>query len=312
MKIFKNKYDEVRPVWKLLLIIPLFFLFKTMLVICFAFFYELSIVLSSGVTDPMELTEKFLASDFTQISTGIIQNVVTITLVILFWKLMDKKPLSQMGLSFGKSGLTDLAYGLFLGAASITVVFLILLLTGQIVVEKSVLEPNFIAVFLGNLLLMIFVGVGEEMFSRGYCMSILRRCHVSIVLIVPNVIFALLHISNNGIGVIPLVNLFLIGVLFSLMFLRRGNIWMPIGYHITWNFFQGSIFGMPVSGVSLDGLLTSRVVEGNVLNGGGFGPEGGLIVTALIIVSIAILLVFTKNKDTGEPVGSGSEATAEM
>ena len=299
MKIFKNKYDEVRPVWKLLLIIPLFFLFTTMLVICFAFFYELSIVLSSGVTDPMELTEKFLASDFTQISTGIIQNVVTITLVILFWKLMDKKPLGQMGLSFGKSGLTDLAYGLFLGAASITVVFLILLLTGQIVVEKSVLEPNFIAVFLGNLLLMIFVGVG-------------RRCHVSIVLIVPNVIFALLHISNNGIGVIPLVNLFLIGVLFSLMFLRRGNIWMPIGYHITWNFFQGSIFGMPVSGVSLDGLLTSRVVEGNVLNGGGFGPEGGLIVTALIIVSIAILLVFTKNKDTGEPVGSGSEATAEM
>lgn len=60
MKIFKNKYDEVRPVWKLLLIIPLFFLFTTMLVICFAFFYELSIVLSSGVTDPMELTENSL------------------------------------------------------------------------------------------------------------------------------------------------------------------------------------------------------------------------------------------------------------
>ena len=50
---------------------------------------------------------------------------------------------------------------------------------------------------------MIFVGIGEEMFSRGYCMSILRRSNIFVVLIVPNVIFALLHILNNNIGVIP-------------------------------------------------------------------------------------------------------------
>ena len=310
MKIFKNKHGEVRPVWKLLLIIPLFYLFTSMLVICFAFFFELSVILSSGVTDPTELTEKFLNSDFTRISVGLIQNVVMITLVILFWKLMDKKPLGQMGLALGKSGLTDLAYGLILGAISITAVFLIMLMTGQIVAVKGVSKPNFILVFLGDLLLMVFVGIGEEMFARGYCMSILRRSHVSVVLIVPNVIFSLLHIFNKNVGVIPLVNLFLIGVLFSLMFLRRGNIWMPIGYHITWNFFQGSVFGMPVSGISFDGLIMSRPVEDNILNGGGFGPEGGLIVTALILVSI--LLIFTKSKDTGEPVESGAEAQAEM
>ncbi|HPV02061.1 MAG TPA: type II CAAX endopeptidase family protein [Clostridiales bacterium] len=322
MKIFKNKYGEVRPVWKLLLIIPAFYLFTGMLIICFAFFYELSMMLSSGITDPAVITEKFLASDFTRITAGIIQNLVMIALVILFWKQMDKKPLSQMGLTFGKSGLTDLVYGLILGAVSITIVFVIMLLTGQIVVEKSVLKPNFVLVFLGDLLMMIFVGVGEEMFSRGYCMSILRRSHTFIILIVPNVIFSLLHIFNSNIGVLPLFNIFLIGVMFSLMFLRRGNIWMPIGYHITWNFLQGSIFGMPVSGGITGGLLTTRLVGENILNGGGFGPEGSLIVTGLILVSIAVLLTFTKSKDTGEEmaayagaggtVEAGSEAQAEM
>ena len=312
MNIWKNKYNDVRAVWKLLLIIPVFFLFTVMLTICFTFFYELSMVLTSGTTDPAEITEKFLASSLTRVAGGVIQNAVLIALVILFWKLFDKKPLSQMGLTFGKSGLIDLVYGLILGAVSITMIFFVMLLIGQIVVEKSALKPDFALVFLGDLILMIFVGIGEEMFSRGYCMSILRRSNLHIVLIVPNVIFALLHIFNNNIGVLPLINLFLIGVLFSLMFLRRGNIWMPIGYHITWNFFQGSVFGMPVSGGSLNGLYTSRLVGENIFNGGGFGPEGGLIVTALIVISIALLLILTKSKEKSGAIPASSDAQAEM
>lgn len=312
MNIWRNRYNDVRAVWKLLLIIPAFFLFTVMLTICFAFFYELSMVLTSGTTDPLEITEKFLDSSLTRVAAGVIQNAVLIALVILFWKLFDKKPLSQMGLTFGKSGLVDLVYGLILGAVSIAAVFFVMLLTGQIIVEKSVLKPDFALVFLGDLILMIFVGIGEEMFSRGYCMSILRRSNTFIVIIVPNVIFASFHIFNNNIGVLPIINLFLIGVLFSLMFLRRGNTWMPIGYHITWNFFQGSVFGMPVSGGSLGGLYTSKLVSENIFNGGGFGPEGGLIVTGLIIVSIALLLVLTRCKEKSGAMPAGSEAQTKM
>lgn len=71
---------------------------------------------------------------------------------------------------------------------------------------------------------------------------------------------------------------------------------MPIGYHITWNYFQGSVFGLPVSGNKSAGLYTSKLVEYNILNGGGFGPEGGLVVTAIIILSIALFAVYAKKK----------------
>lgn len=312
MNIFRNKYNDVRAVWKLMCIIPTFFILTVMLTICFTFFYSLILSAATGIKDPVALAERILNSDFSRMSVAIIQNLVMISSVMMFWKSFDKKPFSRMGLTFNKTGFIDLAYGLILGATSITLVFLVLLLTGQIIAGSSILKPNFAWTLLGDLVVMIFVGIGEEMFSRGYCMSILRRSNIFVVLIVPNLIFALLHIFNNNIGVIPMINLFLIGLLFSLMFLRRGNIWMPVGYHITWNFFQGSIFGMPVSGSDADGLLTSKPVSENIFNGGGFGPEGGLIVTGLIIISIALLLIFAKNKDTGDAVAAGTESQSEM
>lgn len=310
-KIMRNKYDEVRAVWKLLGIIPAFFLLMVMLTICFAFFYGLIFALTTNNVNPAIVTERFMTSSFANMWAGILQNVAMISLVILFWKLLDKKPMREMGLTFDKSFITELVYGLVLGAVSIALIFFILLVTGQIVVEKRDLAPDFIWVLLADLVLMIFVGIGEEMFSRGYCMSIMRRSNIFVVLIVPNVIFALLHILNNNIGVIPLINLFLIGVLFSFMFLRRGNIWMPIGYHITWNYFQGSIFGMPVSGTTVNGLYMSRFTSDNILNGGGFGPEGGLIVTGLIIVSIVLLLLLTRDKKENSSLAADSVAPTE-
>jgi membrane protease YdiL (CAAX protease family) len=309
---FKNKYNDVRAVWKLMCVIPTFFILTVMLTICFTFFYEIILAATTGINDPMALEERIVNSDISRMSIAIIQNIVMMASVMMFWKSFDKKPFSQMGLTFNKTSFIDLVHGLILGAASIALVFVALLLTGQFTVESSVMKPGFASTLLSDLVVMIFVGIGEEMFSRGYCMGILRRSNIFIVLIVPNLIFALLHIFNNNIGVIPMINLFLIGLLFSLISLRRGNIWMPVGYHITWNFFQGSIFGMPVSGSDASGLFASKPVGENIFNGGGFGPEGGLLVTGLIIVSIALLLIFTKNRDKGGAVAADTEVQSDM
>lgn len=308
MSFFRNKHNEVRAVWKILPVVPALLILTAMLTICFAFFYALIYALTTNVRDPAAISESIITGNIPNDIIGIIQNIMLISLVVVFWKIFEKRPLSQMGLTFDKAAFADLAYGLILGAVSIALVFFILLLTGQIIVEKSVLKPNFAWLLLVDLVTMIFVGIGEEMYSRGYCMTVLRRSGIIVIVIVPNVIFSLLHIFNNNIGIIPLVNLFLIGLLFSFMFLRRGNIWMPIGYHITWNFFQGSVFGLPVSGSSASGLFASKLVGENIFNGGGFGPEGGLIVTGLIIVSIALLFVLTKDKAVCGIFAAGSDA----
>lgn len=73
---------------------------------------------------------------------------------------------------------------------------------------------------------------------------------------------------------------------------------MPIGYHITWNYFQGSVFGLPVSGNDLNGLYTSKLLSENIFNGGGFGPEGGLLVTFVMVISIALFYLLSRKKAT--------------
>lgn len=299
MSFIKNKYNELWAGWKILIVLVAFFIATFILTIIVSFAYGIIAILSSGQTDPAALTQRLMKDSVFVSLTGIMQNVAMIISVIGFWKIFDKRPLKEMGLSSFKHGSKDFVYGLISGAATISVVFVVFLLSGQISVANDFLKPNFSWILLVDLVLMIFVGFGEEMFSRGYCMSVLKRSNVILIFIVPNLIFALLHISNKDFSFIPLINIFLVGVLFSLMFQRRGSIWMPIGYHITWNYFQGSVFGLPVSGTDIKGLYTSKLLNENVFNGGGFGPEGGLLVTLLMVVSIVVLYLLTKNKPAG-------------
>jgi membrane protease YdiL (CAAX protease family) len=298
MGFFKNRYNELWAGWKIAIVLVAFFVTTFIFTIVISFAYGILAVLTSGQTDPAALTQTLMNDDLFIALSGIMQNVAMIVVVIVFWKVFDKKPFADMGLSSFRQGSRDLVYGLVLGAVTISVVFVVFLLSGQIIVVNDFLNPNFSWALLIDLVLMIFVGFGEEMFSRGYCMSVLRRSNVFLIFIVPNLIFALLHISNQHFSFLPLINIFLVGALFSLMFFRRGNIWMPIGYHITWNYFQGSVFGLPVSGNDLNGLYTSKLLSENIFNGGGFGPEGGLLVTFVMVISIALFYLLSRKKAT--------------
>ena len=71
---------------------------------------------------------------------------------------------------------------------------------------------------------------------------------------------------------------------------------MPIGYHITWNYFQGNVFGFKVSGTEVEGMLSTTYSQDNIWNGGAFGPEGGLFVTAIILIGFIVVKLYYKNK----------------
>ena len=296
MGFFKNKYNDIWAGWKILIVLVTFIITFLILNIIISIVYSAIFIIFTGNYDITTVTQMILRDNTFLLINGVIQNLAMIFSVILFWKVFDKKPLKNIGLSSFKHGAKDFVYGLILGAVAISVIFVVFLLSGQITVKNDFLNPNFSWLLLTDLILMIFVGFGEEIFSRGYCMSVLRKSNMYLIFIIPNLIFSLLHISNDFFSFIPLINIFFIGILFSLMFYRRQNIWMPIGYHITWNYFQGSVFGLPVSGYNASGLYTSELIGYNIFNGGGFGPEGGLIVTFLAIVSIVVFYFLTKNK----------------
>lgn len=75
------------------------------------------------------------------------------------------------------------------------------------------------------------------------------------------------------------------GLLLGGAYMLTRTLWLPIGIHAAWNFTQGEIFGVPVSGETVHGLLRSRMSGPAVLSGGGFGLEGSLI--AIVIATAA-------------------------
>ena len=118
------------------------------------------------------------------------------------------------------------------------------------------------------LILYIFVGFAEEILGRGYIISVMKQTrNIPLMVIVSAVVFSLMHIFNSSFSLIPFINIVLIGVVFSLMYIWSGNLWMCIGYHIAWNYFQGNVFGFPVSGMESKGIITTIYSENNIING---------------------------------------------
>ena len=296
--IFVNKNSKLRSGWKIASTFASFFVVN-ILISMIAIIILTAIVVAKEEVALTDL-EPYI-NNLTGINTGFgifmgfIQCLCMILAVWLFWKLFDRKPIREIGLINIKKGYKDLFKGLAFGAISMILVFIILVTSGNVSLQSPLSSPNFNISLLIQLVFFVFVGINEEMFSRGYCMTVLKQTgNTWIVIIVSSIIFSVMHSLNPSMSIISYLNLFLIGLLFAYMFLKSGNLWLPIGYHITWNYFQGNIFGFQVSGQSTESLYKLNTPVNNVITGGGFGPEGGLVVTFIIIVGFIYMWKFYK------------------
>jgi len=304
---FKNREGKVRSGWKIAAMlgsaIGMTILFSIIVRIAASV-----ILMTNGDLNiqTMEYTEhgnQILAN--VNLIMMFFQDIVMILTAIIAWKFIMKRPLSNMGLTSIKTQRKEFIVGLLFGIVSISVVFIVLVLSGNAEVES--LTPHFSVYQLIYLLLFILVGFAEEIVGRGFIMSALRQTrNIPVVIIVSAIIFALMHSFNSGIGIIPYLNLTLVGILWSYIYIKSGNIWMGIGYHITWNYFQGNVFGFKVSGTETVGLISTQYEKNNIFNGGAFGPEGGLFVTAVILLGFLFVRTYYKNIDynflSSEPV----------
>lgn len=296
---FKNKDGRVRSGWKVALMMIAFYVSLAMAVVG----SSIVIYIIASSRYGIENTQKYEAEVARIADSPLFNNLlmVLMELFIIFvpiiaWRFFIKRPLSNMGLTPFKKNYKDLIVGLLFGIASITIVFLALIVSDS--ADVISLKPHFSYNQLIYLGIYILVGFGEEIFGRGYIMSALRQSkNIPLVVIISAIIFALMHSGNSGIGILPYINLALVGILFAYMYLRSGNIWMPIGYHITWNYFQGYVYGFKVSGTDVEGIISTEITKGNILNGGDFGPEGGLFVTGVILVGFIFVWCYYKKSD---------------
>lgn len=240
---------------------------------------------------------------FTFLITSLLP-LIAISLTTLFsGRFLDHRPFRDFGFRIDGSWWIDLMFGLVLGAFLMTLIFMVEVLLGwlQIVIKPEVTDPLNAVHLLESLILFLCVGFYEELFARGYLLHnfaegfrfswIGSRRAVLTAYILSSFIFGLLHLTNPHASIISTLFLCLAGLFLGLGFILTGQLAIPIGLHITWNFFQGSVYGFRVSGTYSPGSLLFINQGGpDLWTGGSFGPEGGLLgVFAFLIGIIAIL-----------------------
>ena len=135
----------------------------------------------------------------------------------------------------------------------------------------------------------------QQHLARGY-----QAAWISVLL--PSVFFSLLHLSNPGIGFVPLLCIFLAGICFSLIVHLFDSIWMAIAVHTMWNYTQNFLFGLPNSGI-VSGFSLFRLEASTARNtfsyNARFGIEGAWVAVGVLFLADAVLLI-TSLKKTGK------------
>ena len=278
MKLFKNHNGQIRSGWKVLIALGLAIFLGIIFLILAPI---LLFLLGSSLPNMDGLFSNYLFE-------ATLGQVTILLATLLAFKLVTGKPVRDLGVHISKEGMAQLGFGLVFGALSICAVYFVLILTGHVQIVSTGLI--FSRDLLTGLLLFILVGFSEELFFRGYLIRAfeqMKRPWLSVLL--SSLIFALAHVGNPNLNFLGFFNIGFVGALLALMFIKTHSLWMPIGYHITWNYFQGNILGLPVSGMEVSGLISSEVVKFDVLSGGAFGPEGGLFATLVIVLGFVVL-----------------------
>jgi len=221
---------------------------------------------------------------------------LNISFVLAAWimlKWIDRRPAAMLGLNFWPSSIKEFLYGAGIGLANFALVFLILLSLGWISIGWAGFQIADLRFFFFSLLTFFVFASFEELINRGYLFQTLcEGVGILPAALIISLIFALVHVINPAFSILAGIFLFIHGLLYTLVYLRTRSLWTPIGLHLAWNFAQGSISGLKVSGTATkNSLLSSEISGPDLLTGGGFGVEGGLIA---IIVSAIILLILLK------------------
>ncbi|HEM6405425.1 TPA: CPBP family intramembrane metalloprotease [Streptococcus suis] len=228
-----------------------------------------------------------------------------ISLAIILWaRFVEKSP--WLGLGIRKKGaLKDFLLGWGIGAAMLTTCVLLMWGFGAIQVTSFQFSANLVGEFLILVLAWSIQGTTEELLTRGWMFSSLAAKHnIPVGILVSSLFFTFLHLGNDGISLIPLLDLTLFAILASLVMLKTGNLWVISGIHAAWNCFQGNVFAFPVSGTQAGQAFIAVETSGpDWLSGGAFGVEGSvisLLIQAGMITWLAYELYFTSPSNQRE------------
>jgi len=309
-RVFRNRFDQWRAGWRMVLYLIAVGLVGFGLVILMRFL----------LPDPGD-------APFISWRRSVPWLVGSLALILGAFSVLgffDRRPTAMLGLGLGRGWLRELLVGLAAGLAATGLLVLILIVSGSVSLELSP-DPAASLVVL-PLLFFIFLWAGalEELVFRGYLMQVLaegsRRWIAVVLLCIP---FTWGHADNPDVTGVGVANIFLAGVILAVLYFQTRRLWLPISFHLSWNLTQSWLWGFDVSGIKIDHqffLVNSK--GSDLVTGGEFGLEGSVLSTVLFILLIGWLLARKPLQPTAEvaamwvvyPAGWGMdpEATPEV
>jgi CAAX protease family protein len=218
-------------------------------------------------------------------------------------KWLDHRPFADFGFHLSKRWWIQLGSGAALGVLLMATIFLSQLVLGYVRVIHIgfTVDPNISLTLTLVVMLIHYIGVAftEEILFRGYILRNLvdgfalpnRKVTIVLAVLVSSVIFALPHAGNPNATTVSTIFLIVFGVMCAMGAVLTGELAIPMGLHLTWNFFQGNVFGFPVSGWELQGRTILQIQQSGPdwFTGGAFGPEAGMVGLLAMLLGITLI-----------------------
>ena len=294
--IFWNRREgRLRALWRLVL--------QALLVIA-------QVLLVVWVCDTIEATAGVRVIPHTLPGRAILSGLTVLVSIYVAGRFLDRRRFIDFGFHFDRNWWIDLAFGFVLGGSLVTCVFLIEFAAGWVTVTEvlATRDPDipFALAILLPVVLFVLVGVNEEMLSQGYHLTNLAeglnwwrigpRASIILALLLSSVGFSLFHAGNPHMCFIGILDIALAGIVMGLGYVLTGELAIPIGLHIAWNFFESNVYGFPISGYAyVSATVIATEQHGPELwVGGAFGPESGLLALGVLLAGSTLIPLWVK------------------
>jgi len=221
--------------------------------------------------------------------------------VFLARHFLDKRSLTSLGLKFDLQVLFDILAGIVITFLMMGLIFLIEWAFGWLSFDGFAWQTDAISSVILNTLLylgvFVMVGWNEELLYRGYRLQNLADGLNPVWgVLLSSLWFGIAHLGNPNTEAKFFVagGILLAGVFLAYGYITTKQLWLPIGLHIGWNFFEGVGFGFPVSGLDIYHLMHITINGPDLWTGGGFGPEAGLVLIPGLLFGALLIFVYTR------------------
>lgn len=235
----------------------------------------------------------------------IVSQILELTLftssIYIARRWLDKRTFTSLGFQVNKQAFIDVLAGIGITFIMMGVIYIAEVAAGWLTFENFAWQTESATQVLTGVssffVVFILVGYNEELLSRGYHLQTLTSgTNLLWGVLISSSIFGIAHLGNPNATWVSAAGIFFAGIFLAYGYIRTGQLWLSIGLHIGWNFFEGVVFGFPVSGLDIYRLVHHTIEGPEIWTGGAFGPEAGLIVLPALVLGSALIYLYTKTR----------------